>query len=315
MTRLLATLAILLVWAPLLRAEALDRRQVPAGAAWFIHLDADAARESILGRRLHELWLSRPQIAKAIDEAQNTFGIDPTRDIRSITVYGTTFTPDAGVVIARGKVDHTRIEGLLKSLPGYHSDTIDGHAVYFWTESAPNRRHDSAGAFFGDDTIVIAPDGPAVTAALAVLDGKAAGLSSDSALSADAVPGAILQASAAGLAQAKALPIQSPIVRQCESGSLAVGEQAGDVFLQSRIVTASPETATRLCQLLIGVKAMAEFQTPDKPELANLLQSLKVTASDKTVEIQWQYSSIELVKIIQTEQARQSATTQPGLDP
>jgi hypothetical protein len=211
-------------------------------------------------------------------------------------------------------VDHLRIERLLKSLPGFRSETIDGHLLYFWTETAPNRRHDSAGAFFGEDRIVIAPDGPAVIAALAVLKGRAPGLSSDSLLSTTVAPGAILQASAAGLAEAKGLPIQSPVVRQCESGSLTVGEQAGEVFVRGRIETRSAETAARLCEMIIGARAMAEFQTPDNTDLANLLRPLKVSANDKAVEFQWQYSSIELVKIVQADQARKPAATQPTAD-
>ena len=220
--RLLILLLVFLRSLAALWADALDRRQVPAAAAWLIHFDADAARES-LDRPAHCATCSSPSRSTpkpSIRRGKHS-EVDPVRDIRSITLYGTTYAPEAGVVLARGKVDRPRIEGFLRALPGFRSDTIDGHTLYFWTETAPNRRHDSAGAFFGADTVVIAPDASAVLAALAVLQGNAPGLSGDSVLMADVAPGAILQASAAGLAQAKELTIQSPVVRQCESGSVS----------------------------------------------------------------------------------------------
>ncbi|HET6247902.1 MAG TPA: hypothetical protein VFE47_09410 [Tepidisphaeraceae bacterium] len=308
MLRFVSTLLVLLTSARALWAEPLDPRQVPAAAAWFVHLDADAARSSLIGQRLRDLWLSRPQSARMLEQARETFGIDPARDIRSITVYGTSYTPDSGVVIARGKVDQPRLTAFLGKLPGYRVEPSAGHTIYYWTETDPNRRHQSAGAFFGDDTVVIAPDGPAVLSALAVLEGKSPGLSRHSPLSSDIIAaGAILQAAAAGLAEAKGLTIQSPVVRQCQSGSFTIGESAGQMILRGRVVTDSSDTAAKICKFIEGARAMAELQTPDNPELSNLLHPLKVTSDDKTVEVQWQYSSLQVVKIIQAELARATA--------
>jgi hypothetical protein len=312
MLRLLCTFLSVLIFTSLLRAAPLDRRQIPASAAWYIALDSDAARQSLLGQQLRDLWLSKPENAKSLEQARQLFGGDLTRDIHDIIVYGTTYAPDAGVVILHGKVDQPRIVNVLQTLPGYHSTSADGHTLYFWEETSPNRRHSSAGAFLGEDAIVIAPDATALTAALAVLEGKSPGLSTDSAMLADAAPGTIVQAAATGLAEAKELQIQSSIVRQCQSGSLCLGEQSGQVFVRGRIVTQSADTAGSLCDLITGARAMGILQGTENPWLVELLHPLKVNTKDKSVEVNWQYSSVELVKIIQTEQAHSTHSTSSG---
>ena len=315
MVRLLTPLLFLLAWLPAaLHAEPLDARQLPSAAVWFVHLDADAARESSLGRQLREQWLAQPANAKALEQARQAFGIDLTRDIHGVTVYGTTYAPDAGILILRGRVDRTHLDALLKTLPGYRNETVSGYSLYFWNEAAPNRRHESIGAFFGNDTVVIAPDTQSIVTALQVLDGKSPALPGNSPLTVPPAAGTILQAAATGLAQAKGLPIQSPVIRQCESGSLAVGEQKGQVFVHGRVVTQSADTAAELRSLIEGAKAMGQLQASDNAELARLLGALRVTANSASVDIDWEFSSGELIKMVQSQQAKKAAATQPGND-
>ncbi|MDB5292482.1 MAG: hypothetical protein JWL69_3723 [Phycisphaerales bacterium] len=305
---------------PLLRATALDPRQLPAEACWFIHVDVDAANASAVGKSIRDAWLARPEGSQAIEKAREVIGIDPVHDIHGITVYGTSYAPDNGVAVIRGKVDRQKLVGLIKNMPGYRVETTGSREIHYWTEGGQPGGHDadrpaktSAGAFFGDDTVVIGPGGKPVIAALDVLEGKSPALAKDSPLAVPATEGSIVQAAAAGLADAKNLPLNSPVLRQCEYGTLSVGEQNGDVFVHGKIVTKSADVASKIRALVEGAKAMAVLQSDENFDAAKLLGPLKVVADEKTVNLDWTFPAAEVVKCIEAEEAKlPSPKNEPG---
>ncbi|MDB5299543.1 MAG: hypothetical protein JWO87_1206 [Phycisphaerales bacterium] len=301
---------------PLLRATALDPRQLPGEACWFIHVDVDAANASTVGKSVRDAWLSRPEGHEAIEKAHEVIGIDPVRDVHGITVYGTSYAPDAGVVIVRGKVDRGKLLALIKNMPGYRVEAAGGREIYLWTEGGRHNEHDvdhpaktSAGAFFGDDMVVIGPGPKPVAAALDVLENKSPGLAKDSPLAIPAAEGSVIQAAAAGLANAKNLPLNSPVLRQCDYGTLAVGEMNGEVFLHGKIVAKSADVASQIRALIEGAKAMAALQSNENFDAGRLLAPLKVAADDKTVTLDWTFAAAEFVKWIEAEEAKRPAST------
>src|SRR5437588_7141105 len=85
------------------RADRLDLKQLPQKLAWVVHVDVEAAASSTVAQTLRESWLGRGQIHDAIEKVHKATGMDPTREIRSITVYGMAFAPEHVVVIVRGQ--------------------------------------------------------------------------------------------------------------------------------------------------------------------------------------------------------------------
>ena len=167
--------------------------------------------------------------------------------------------PDHGILILRGKVDQARLVALLNKNVSHKVEVIEGHTLHFWDEPALRHESDSrlsprtmTGAFFKEDTVVVGPDATMVIAALDVLDGKAACLASESPLAIPAAEGTVIHAAATGLAEARGLPIQSPILKQCESGLFMLGEHGEDVFISGRVVTQSEETAAQIKSLMEG---------------------------------------------------------------
>lgn len=322
MLRAFSWLVALLALASSLRAEMLDRRQLPASALWCIHLDVEAANQSILGKGLRATLLAQPAARKAIAKAKEALGIDPVTDIQSLTVYGLSYQPDRAILIVRGKSDKSRLDAFLKKSTGYHTEWVGGHELYLWNESPRtdennphHRRRSSAGAFFNESEVVFGPDAQTVAAELDVLDEKSPALSADSPLAAQEPRGAVIWAAAVGLDQARNLPLQSPLLRQCESGTLAVGEYDGNAFLQAHISARSADIAQQLRSLLEGARAMALLQAGDHDGLAQLANYLKVTADDRMVNVSWTYASAELLKIVLEPSGLFAATTQPGKEP
>ena len=298
-----------------LRAAPLDRRQLPAEVVWFFHLDAEAAHTTILGKGMRDAILAQPQAQRAIERVKETIGIDPIRDLSGITAYGVDFAPDESVLIVRGNVDRPRLLDLLAKAPGYRAETLEGHDIYTWSE--PDNERTSSGAFFGQDTIVISRDIHAVVKALEVLEEKGPSLAADSPLLASATvePGVFVQAGAVGLADARNVPIHSPILRQCESGSITVGEQSGEVFVDAKVNARSAETASKMRLMIEGAKAMAQLQAGDESDLGRLLAPVSVTSVDRSVEIRWRYPSADLVKYVQAQAITFAPRPQPVTQP
>src|SRR5690349_20860226 len=77
----------------------LDTAMVDKEAKWLVHVDMEAGLASTCGRYLVEEVRKNPE--KVIEQATAKTGLDPTKDIKSLTIYG--FKPgedNDGVVVA-----------------------------------------------------------------------------------------------------------------------------------------------------------------------------------------------------------------------
>lgn len=306
----------------------LDRHDVPSGAIWLIHIDVDAANASVLGKGIRELLLSRPETRLALDKARDAIGIDLTRDIQDVTIVGFTFAPGHGLLMVRGKVDRPRVLALIGKSNSFRVRAVEGHEIYSWIDPGPPRRADPmtpdgeklaspdgatsphatshgehwvSGAFSGQDRVILSPNADEVVISLRVLHGDAPALAEDSPLATVGPRGTILQAGVIGLADAPGLPIESPILRQCEAGSLFIGEDAGDSFFTARVTTRSSQTAQRIKEIVEGARAMAQLQADDAPQLVRLIEPLQVIVEGQIVTAHWAFASSQLLDIIKSQ--------------
>ena len=268
-----------------------------------IHVDADAGRESKVGQTMQEVLRAIPQSRQALDKAQACFGIDLTTDVSSLTAYGKDFAPDAGVLIVRGKLDRQKLLALLQAVPTLKSQNFHQHDVFTWTEADPQNAgkpaRESAAVFIDERTVLLVHDMDMLGNALDVLDAKAKSL--DGAASPLAAPppdGTVIEAGATGLSGAPELPGHSPVVQQCDSGIVFMGERGGEAFLHGHITTSSQEVANQLQALLMGIHAAAQFNAMKNPDQLRLLIPLKVSTEGQTVHVDWQFSAQEVTSII-----------------
>jgi len=301
--RLSGSIFPLLILVATLRAEPLDRHQVPADAKWIIHVDGDAGRDAKVGQVMLEVLRAIPQSQAALDKAQACFGMDVTSEVSSVTAYGKDFVPDGGVLIVRGKLNRSKMLALLQGAPAFKTVNINQHEVMNWTEADPQNPNKpgrvSAATFVDEHTILVAHDLALMRAALDVVDGNAKSLQgADSPLAELPPEGTVLEAGATGLAGVPEMPGQSPVVRQCDSGMVFMGEHAGQAFLHGRVTTSSQEVADKLHALLNGLSAAAQFNALKDPDQSKLLRPLKISTEGQTVHIDWQFSSEEVASII-----------------
>jgi len=289
MRRSLTAIGFVLVLAGTLRAEPLDRRQVAADAKWLLHVDFDAMKSSQVARKVLDGWLSEKSVQRSLDQIRLAFGTNLPEDLHSLTVYGSRFEAPVGVAIVRAKVDGARLRAFLAKQPDFRSTRHGAHEVLSWTEDKDEgERRSLIGALPRPGLMVVGQNAAEVTAALAVLDGKAPPLlKSDSPLDAAALPGTILHAAGTGFTGAD-VPFQSHPIRHCELLRIAIGEDEGKAFARAELTAKTTEEAEQFEKIVSGFLAIAQFQFAGEAEIRDVLKGLKVSVAEQTLTIQWQ---------------------------
>ncbi len=141
MTRLLTltAAALVLAWPRPADATPLDAADVPADARWVFHLDADALRDSELGRDLIDA-LTDGAFDLEVEAFSDVIGINLVDALSSVTAYGQGFSEDATVILITAQGGSGNLEGLMLGAPGYNSTTQGDRVVHsFINEDNDNR--------------------------------------------------------------------------------------------------------------------------------------------------------------------------------
>ena len=282
-------MAAVLCFAGTARAEPLDLKQVAADSKWVAHLDFDALHSSAVAKKaIEQIKKNHPEVEKRLAKFRETWKLDPSKDLHGITFYGTQLKKETGVAIVHAKVDQQLVLEKAKLAPEHRVSTYGNHELHTWLHAKGSKHERSmTGTFFKPDVLIFGGSTAEVMAALDVLDGKNPSLAGkDSPLTGAVPPGTIFVARVVGLADAN-LPCKSPLVKQLESLSLALGENQGESFFDAKLTVKQTGVAEQLKAVVEGGRAMAVLMHGDDAEAVKLLNAVKVTAADKALSVEW----------------------------
>jgi hypothetical protein len=305
MRTLPAALAMVLGLAAAVSAEPVDWQRVSADAKWVVHVDVDAMRAGKIPPMIVARWLKLPKSADQLKALSYVIGMDPTRDLQSITVYGRRYTESAGVVVVRADVERDRLEAFLKSRPDGRAASYSRYELISWTDKkgTPDE-HTATGCFQQPTVMVFGRDAAEVKHALDVLDGTSPGLPEGDRLRGPQAPaGTMILARACELADVE--PFKSPVVRKSKFLSLSIGEYDGEAFAVAGMEADSAPVAGQVEAVAKGFLAMVELQFGSNQEVARLLQAVKVTKDERTVTVQFRGPADDLSKLIDQAWTRQ----------
>jgi hypothetical protein len=305
MRALLAALAIVAGLGPLAHAEPLDSKRVSGDAKWLVHIDADAMRVGKVPRTIGELWLSVPSASEGLKKLTIAIGMDPAKDLHSVTIYGQRYAQPDAVVIVGAEVDRKRLIALLTRKPDYRTESYGNHELVIWTENkGKSDEHVVTGCFYQPGVIVFGRDTAAVKKALDVFSGTARSLAESDPLFARDVPsGTMIQARATGLAGVELF--KSPLVQQSKSLFVALGENQGEVFAVARLVTESTDVARHVRAVVEGFLAMAELQLESDPDALKILEAVKVSTEEAKVAVECRGPADAAAKLVEKMWAKQ----------
>ena len=297
----------LLLACPLL-ADPFRKEQVSAKAKWLVHADVKAFLASKTGAFVLE-ELKKKGLKAVLDNIQEAFALDMTKDLKSVTLYGSRFADHAAVILIRATMDRDRVTELLKGNPTYRELKYAGHTVHQWTDNPESDKPGPTkfGIFHGDDLAIMAEDLPLIQEAIDVLDKKAASLGTREA------PGPVPSASkdtflTAFLTELPPIGEGKPegiILRKIASGNLEAGESKGRLRAQVALTAKTAETASNLRKVAEGVLAFIDLASPEQEgktpapsadqvvfqgktipaELIAVLKGVTVTVQGRTVKV------------------------------
>ncbi len=274
---------------------------LPAGSAWFLHVDHDAARSapvgaSLMSQPLDDATCPLPPKAKAFLAET---GFDYRRDLRALTVFGTGAERQASILV-RHSADDLKVGEFLRK-QGAKTTTVEG---------APCLAYD-CGPDGNECTLFIAFPRPGVIAL--GMSAKDLGLAlrslesdrADSALPAlaaiEGVPNPSMLAAVDMVACAEANPRLPAMARQLRTLGLVAGEVGDQVVFRARTDMAQAPMADNVVKMVEGFAAMAASRDANA---ARWLEGLVVKANAGQVATDYQVSGQRVLEEIARAKAR-----------
>jgi hypothetical protein len=274
------------------QAAPIDFKAVPAEAKWLAHVDVDAMRSSMVVQKMYHMAAEKcKDLDVHMDKVKEHLGLDPRKDLHGMTLYGPRVGEHRGILIVYADVDRKLLEEKAQRAPDHKTATYGSYEIHTWMAKHMGKEHPAAGAFFKSNVIVFGPSADGVKLALDVLDGKKSSLDGkESVLTAKVPAGTTVLARAIDLGDAK-LPVKSPLVKESQSLSIAMGESEGKSFFHGSLATKSTDVAEQVKKIVEGGLALGRLQHGNDAEATKLIDQVKVKVSDKNVAVDFEASA------------------------
>jgi hypothetical protein len=276
-------------------AEALRPQEVSADAKWAAHLDFEHLLSSRLGKLFKDTLEKEGELRK-IEALGTAFEFDPFKDLHSVTVYGTSYVKEEGVVLIKGRFDKEKLLALAGMEKELKETDYEGHTLY----EGGDRNDRFFGCFYRDGMIVASNKQKLVQEALDVLSGNKDSLADRGRLKGlrDLPEGTFGVVTANGFDKLPELDPQAQIMKKAERITITAGEYEGDAFVEAVLTASDERTADQVRAVLEGLVAMGHLMGHEEPELVELLKGLKVQQEDRTIYVRKTHPVDELVGLM-----------------
>lgn len=326
------------------RGSGVDPRYIPADAKWVIHVDVDALAKSKLWSMLAvdydgvlnggNLTVSVRQegtpaglTSKRVKAVADALGMQLPGDVHGITLVGRSFDEEGVMLLVKANVEHDRLIGMAKLIPGYKSAKFSGVDVMSLGDD-----DDVSGAFLADDVLVLARETEGVRRAIksAATDKEKAEVAISPLLAGSVVggdgAGISVYVAAEGLEELQEDEDLSPILAPVKRVNATIGERGEDLVLKATLLVKDGESARQVRGALEGIRAMVTLAGMDGKDaearvIANLATRATLSTDDTTVKVDWPVSLKTLAGMVEKADrkggkkrrpATQEAATQPA---
>ncbi|HSI34860.1 MAG: hypothetical protein ACAI43_25200 [Phycisphaerae bacterium] len=264
---------------------------VAADAKWYVHLDAEAAKKTVLFQQVLDLVKARTPLEEQLDQLKQVIGVNPLTDIAGITIYNTSFEQDVAALLIYAKVDQVVLGGMVAQSPEYKEQAYGKHKLMTWTD-ANDGKH-KAGVFYKDGLIVMADSAETAKAAVDVLDGTKQGNSP--LVKAQAKGNFFSAAATLGLSPDQNV---SRLLSNTEAATAAAGEVDGRIKVVVNLVAKSAEEGAQLKTMLDGLRAMAVLGAHQTPTAGKLLQQVNLSADGAKLTAVFEHDSKDAIETL-----------------
>lgn len=289
------------------RAESFRTAEVSADAAWIVHVDVAALKQTPIGEMILK-EMNRTTSEAELNAIQAIFNFDPREDLSGVTLYGAGARPDQSVALLRGRFDPTRLVTLVRANPSYEASQSGSHAIHSWIDQKkPEAKRVYAG-FSGEDALAISESRDRAVLALDVLGGDAASLdpAEDVAAAIQGTPASLFMA-AANMADMPDVAPEAALLKKARSFQLSLAASGENLEGTLRVNTDSARTAERVEHILKGMMAFAELNDADQPDLAAMARNMDIARDGDGVVCAMRHPLDKVAMFMQHEAERKRA--------
>jgi hypothetical protein len=116
-------------------------------------------------------------------------------------------------------------------------------------------------------------------------------------------------AAAQGISERMHIPPKAQVLKMADSLRLVLGEAADKLCLDAVLKTKTPESCQQVQQVLQGLVALALLSQTQNPDLLELAQSAKVSASGQTVNLRLQFSVARAIERIKEQEQKKHSSS------
>ena len=297
-----------------------SKEEVSADAKWLLHLEASEFRASKVGSFIITEMLEK-KLSQPVEELKRNLKLDLDLDkiiggINSITIYGTDYQSpeDHAVLLVRTSPEIEKIlVGFLAGMvlagtngPVLVTQTQEGGVSFY---AVPDTAYC---AVLPGKVIAIGRSREITEKAAKVLAGKAPALASGAAFGGfgDMKEAFFFLGVAEGFNAGNGLPPQAKLLQVADAGRIALGEDSTQVFLNLALRGKTPEVVVQMQEVMQGIIAIGSLSQPQDKDVAQLLQSIKVSTTDNFVNVRVDYPVARAIE--QLAQVRDKMMGGPG---
>lgn len=303
-----ALAALLLAQPGVVEAAPLDLEWLPPETSWVVHVDVEAVFDSFIGELVLDGHID--DISDTLEEVENELGVNPTRDVLSVTVYGSDTLGEDGVVIIRAtNVVDDLIDRFEDEADEHDVDfrelEVDGEDLYSWSYDGEGKMYSYVGEVGRDDrVIVVAESKSEVSQAVKVLKGRVSNYTDRDDTKVDIKPrsGSLVYVNLSSLDDLPNFGEHSEIARQAEGLSLDVGELDDEIRIELKLTTGSEELANEISDVLTGMMALGRILKTEDPEIEAIMEltrGISVRTRGGDLQLRLEVDTDDMMKVME----------------
>jgi len=283
----------------------LQPQRVGADAEWLVHINVESLASSQLVQYVMKNHGELDVDLEGMDEFKEHFGIEPLKDIKDVTVYGSGNPhhldhPFVAIITATSAVD-ALIDHLKEQADQYNEEQINGQSVRKFHGHGHDVYFQMLPGQADDRVIVVSTEATRFSQAWAVAQGNSPSLADkkDGVLKKSPRSGSFLFAAVEGMGwlleedheEHAEHDVHNPatsFLHDAKSLVVDLGEADENMFIEASVGTDKEETATNLADVARGFIAMGKLAANNDPDLAplkNLMNGIRLTNQSSTFTV------------------------------
>lgn len=281
-----------------------QRADVPADAAWVVHVDCDAIRPTAVGQYILG-EMAKPENKAKISVLESLVGMDIATQLHGLTLYNSDTMPEDGVLIVYADFNADKLNNLALASKDPESTTHNGTTIRSWIDEKrkPDENRRVYGAVKGN-RVILGQQQATVAAALDVIDGGASLAGSQNF---PQMGGAGEQKCIQAAAHRLDLPGNNPraaLFKLAQGMRLDAGESDGQVKATLALQAKDDEVANQMYSVAQGLLALMKLE--NKPATAKLANAISVKQDNAWVVATLSIPADDMVQALKAQEARRA---------